>query len=305
MRKKERHNEGFIKALKLFLNALRRRRFSEGTIKRHRWSLTHFFSFLAGNQIDRFQDVTLKTINKYRTSMVDAEWKANTVDANLRSVRSFFGLLADQCLLFENPAQSLILGRVPQALPKILNEGQVKTLLATPDITTASGLRDRAIIEILYSTGMRRAELAAFTLFDLDLDRKVVRVFGKGSKERLVPLGKHAVTAFREYINRSRPQLLDLAEHPTDALWLNHNHRQLSEHMVSHIVRQHAKAIGLQGVGPHTLRRSCATHMLRNGAQPMAIARLLGHADLKTLSHYLRLNITDLKKMHAKSKLGK
>jgi len=294
--------EGFVER---FLDSLRRRNYSPATIKRRRWSLTHYLSFLAVQGVERVQDATTAQLEAYRLSMVEAGWKENTVDANLRSVRLMYDYLSECSLIFENPARGLKLGRVSQPLPEVLSEKQARTLLAAPDVSTPAGLRDRAILEVLYSTGIRRGEAAGLTVFDVDVEKQTVRVLGKGRKERVVPLGRAAAKAVREYLVRGRPAFADPAEEPTDALWLNQYHRKQPAHMLGIIVRTHARAAGLGLVGPHMLRRSCVTHMLKNGAHPLLVAKMLGHAGLKTLSHYLRVCIDQLKRQHRKANPGK
>jgi len=159
-------------------------------------------------------------------------------------------------------------------------------------------------MELIYSTGARLTEAASVTIFDPDLDRGVLRVLGKGRKERVVPLGRHAIFWLRRYIREARPKLIkdNIDEH---ALWVTiEGAKSKTPQTFQSAIAEHSKAAGLRRISPHALRRACATHMLRHGAHPVQIQFLLGHAGLNTLGQYLRVTITDLKKMHKQSKPG-
>ena len=161
-------------------------------------------------------------------------------------------------------------------------------------------------MEVLYATGVRRSELIGMKVFDLDLDRETVRVVGKNSKERIVPLGKQATQCLRIYLRDIRPKFQPKLSRHSEELWLGRYQRPLCDASVNILVRKHTKAVGLKKtVDVHTFRRSCATHLLQGGAHPVAVAQLLGHADLTSLSHYLRTTVSDLKRAHAQTKPGK
>ena len=151
---------------------------------------------------------------------------------------------------------------------------------------------------------MRRAEAPGLTLYDVDLDRATVRVQGKGRKQRLIPLGKHAVKYVRLYLQEARPRLFPKGRPPSDAFWLDPRKKALNLRSVCKIVSSCAGQAGLTAVDTHTLRRTCATQLLRGGAHPAVVAQILGHTGLRSLSHYLRTTITDLQKSHNQSKPG-
>jgi len=184
--------------------------------------------------------------------------------------------------------------------------------LSIPDTTTARGIRDRAILEVLYSSGLRIGELLSMKVDPPDLDHRQLRVIGKGNQERVVPLGRHAIHWLEKYLAEARPvfaayhrRLPQPQQKAADtALWLARYGGALTRKAVWMLLYRYAMRNHLPRLTPHSLRRACATHLLRHGAHPMDIQTLLGHADARSLSHYLRLTITDLKETHASSQPG-
>jgi len=165
-------------------------------------------------------------------------------------------------------------------------------------------VRDRALIETAYATGARREELARLTVLDVDLDNQRLRVLGKGSKERVLPLGKQAVQWLQRYIRESRQKLLkEKLDEP--ALWIDLHGKPLAYEAFQQILTRHSYAAAIRpAISAHALRRACATHMLKNGAHPLQLQMLLGHATLKTLSQYLRLTVVELQQTHQQSNPG-
>jgi len=289
-----------------FLADLAARNYSPASVDKRRDSLRKFLLFLEAVAIERFQDVTPAVLEQYRSVLASDTYSPYSAESYLRSMRLFFEWLADRGDLFENPAAKFRIIKPPVVLGLVLTEVQVKVLLAAPRLSTRCGLRDRAMLEMLYSTGMRRGELTGLTIFDADPERRSVRVKGKGRKERLLPIGKYAAKYLARYLKDARPRLLPPATSDTPALWYSRLHRPLKKGSIAHMVQHHAKTANLPGkVTTHTLRRSCATHLLRNGAHPVAVAELLGHSNLRSLSHYLKITITDMMKTHAKTNPGK
>jgi integrase/recombinase XerD len=284
---------------------LRERGRSPATIEARRHSLGKFILFLGSIGVQRLQDVGLTEMDRYRQWLVESGLSPNTCDHHLYNLRSLFDWLETTGSVFENPARAITLHNPPRKLPQVIGVNDVRKLLQAPDPSRADGIRDRAMIETLYATGMRRGELLSLTLSDLNLDTQTVRVLGKGRKERVLPLGKHAVAWVGRYLREARSRLLDPAKPPLDALWLNKHHRRFTAGMLNVMVRNHARQAGIGApVSSHTLRRSCATHMLENGAHPLMVSELLGHSTVGTLTHYLRVTLRDLRKTHAASKPG-
>ncbi len=222
-----------------------------------------------------------------------------TIAAEVSVLRTFFGWLTERRVLLFNPAETLRLGRSTAPLPKaVLTDAEVKVLLEAPG-TDALGLRDRAILETLYSTGLRRAELCNLDLFDLDPDGGTVRVRnGKGGRDRVVPIGVHALAALRLYVRGARPRLVATPRQP--ALFVAAvTRRRLNVKTLNLIVRKRAEAAGLgKRVTPHILRHTCATHLLQGGADVRHVQLILGHASLATTQIYTRVAIEDLTTAH-------
>jgi integrase/recombinase XerD len=190
----------------------------------------------------------------------------------------------------------------PRPLLPVPTEDQVERLLAQPNVHTPLGVRDRALLETAYSTGCRVGELLGLRVRDVCLDTPVLRVLGKGPKERLVPVGKQALAWLSAYIHKARPFLVH--PHSPEALWLTRTGQPVTQPLVGEFLFRYCRGARVPRFSIHALRRACATHMLRNGAHPIHIQQLLGHAGLGSLSQYLRVTITDLKYAHLKTKPG-
>ena len=294
----------FLAALDGFLATLKAKQQSPATVHKRRDSLRRLLLFLERSGVEKFADVDLRTLEAFRLCLVEHGYSDSELEGSLRSAQFLFRYLEERNLIFDNPAERLAIPKARLSFGKVLTEKEIQKLLAVPDLTKPRGLRDRAILETLYSAGMRRGEAAGLALHDVDLDRGTVKVRGKGRKERLIPLGKQAVKYLRLYIQEARPCLLPKLTPPTDALWYNRRRRPLPESSLCHVVTSSAREAGV-AADAHTLRRTCATHMLRGGAHPAVVAQILGHSGLRSLSHYLRTTVTDLQKAHSLSNPGR
>lgn len=302
----EHHNNSFVsKYIKEYLSAYRRRKYSSKSLEIYQNALNSFERHLMQIDICRIQDITYEDLSRYRFNLVERNFTDATIDIYLRTVRSFFKYLEDNQHIFTNPARDLTVPRYQRKLLPVPSEDDMEKVLLQPDIATSVGVRNRALIETAYTSGVRRAELARLTIFDPDLKQGVLRVKGKGRKERVVPLGKQAVFWLKQYMGNARPKLVkDLDEH---ALWISRTDgKTLSTAGIALMFHKYGQAAGLsRPLSVHAVRRACVTHMLRNGAHPVEIQMLLGHSSLKSLSQYLRVTVTDLKKMHQRSKPGR
>jgi integrase/recombinase XerD len=223
----------------------------------------------------------------------DARFKPASIARALVAVRSFHRFCVDEGLVDQDPSEEVGAPRVPQGLPKALTEPEVDALLDAVDGDDPRALRDRAILETLYATGVRISELVGLDRADLDLEDGLVRVLGKGSKERVVPVGRSARSAIRDYLGRGRPELERPATRrvPGDPLLLNARGGRLSRQSCWTIVTGAGDRVGLEGrLSPHVLRHSCATHMLEHGADIRVVQELLGHASLSTTQVYTRVS---------------
>lgn len=278
-----------------------------GETVRKRWDcMRHLLLFLEARKIERVQDVDLKLLEDYRRCLIEHAYSESIIEADMRTVKLFYRFLEDKNLVFDNPAHRLHIPKANILFGTVLTESEVQRMLAVPDLTRPRGIRDRALLETLYSTGIRAGETVALTVFDVDLDRATLRVKGKGRRERLVPLGKHAVKYLGIYLKDARPKLLPKFTAAPDALWLDRSRTRIHKEGIGMAVRRYAKAAGIaKQVNIHAFRRTCATHLLRHGAHPAVVAQILGHADLSSLSHYLQTTIGDLLKAHAQTNPGK
>ena len=267
-------------------------------------ALDHLFTFLRARGRCA-QDTTPDDVEALRKELA-GRLEPGTQENYLGDIKRFYHWLEKTHRLFLNPAADLFIPRRPRRLPQAPTESEIARLLEQPDTRKPNGLRDRAILELLYSTGARHSEIMALQLADLDFNAATVRLFGKGKKERVVPAGQHALHWLREYLRVSRSRLLHGHEGGT-ALWISHRtHRPLSYGAVTIMLRKHARKAGLSPslVTPHAFRRACATHLLRHGAHPAVLQQLLGHVRLSTLKPYLRVTITDIIETHRNSVVG-
>lgn len=292
-----------------FLAASLARGLARGTVAYRRVYLAQLVAWLDGRRITTAERVTPPVLEEYlahlRGRVTDYNRKApsplsvKTLAAEASVLRSFFAWLAKRRVVLFNPAEGLVLGDRTAPLPKtVLTESEVQALLAAPG-SDAVGLRDRAILETLYLTGLRRAELCTLDLYDLDAAGELVCVRqGKGWKDRYVPVGTHALAALRRYIHQARPDLVVTPKEP--ALFVaSITGRRLGRQTLNLIVRKHGAAAGItRRVTPHVLRHTCATHLLRGGADLRHVQAILGHASIATTQVYTRVAVEDLVAVH-------
>ncbi|MBC2717922.1 MAG: tyrosine-type recombinase/integrase [Desulfobacteraceae bacterium] len=288
-----------------YLKHLEAKNYSQKSVKSYEIALKCFKNYLCKQKIQQASDVTYDHICAYQRHLQDIGYTDATKDLYLRSVRGLFNWLEDMNRIFLNPAQRLKTPYYRRRLLPVPSEKEVKLFLKQPDLATDAGIRDRAMTETLYSTGVRVSELVGMNIGHVNIEQGRARIFGKGSKERVVPLGKHSVLWIKRYLNEARPHLC--GKQPNErALWFGERGGRIHPARVAHILKAYSKNAGLaQVITPHSLRRACATHMLRGGAHPVQIQILLGHSSLKSLSQYLRTTIADLHKMHKGSRPGR
>jgi len=277
-----------------YLEALSLRGYSPKTIQGYAWHLRQLLLELDDKGVEHLPDVTKDFLENFQIKLTGKKLCADTVYATLVQVRSFFAFLEERHYIFTNPAADIDLPVYERKLQPVPSETEVQHLLAQPDTWTESGIRDKAIMEVAYSTAARLDELIRMDIRSLDMAQKVVRVFGKGSKERILPLGKRAMFWLERYLYDIRPVF---AKRDSEALWLGSYGRRINPQTVQILFRHYSRETGINPcITPHGLRRACATHMLRRGAHPVQIQMLLGHATLSTLNKYLRVTITDMQK---------
>lgn len=226
--------------------------------------------------------------------------KAKSINRLVTTIRVFLDYLCQKGLLQNSMLHALAYVKEPRLLPtSVLNHGQVKKVLLKIQISNPRGYRNRTMLELLYSTGIRARELLGLNLADVDFENATAMVMGKGSKQRVVPIGKTALRMLESYVKAIRPFLVKTSGET--ALFLNSKGARLPYHTFWRILNLHTKSVGLEiKVSAHTFRRSCTTELIRGGANLYHVKDLLGHESLDTLKHYAKLTIEDLKKTHAK-----
>jgi integrase/recombinase XerD len=230
---------------------------------------------------------------------LNSGYQARSTARLLSGLRGFYRFLLREGLITQDPTLQVELPQLGRPLPKSLSEADVEALLAAPEVTEPLGLRDRAMLEVLYACGLRVTELISLTLEQVNLRQGVLRVFGKGSKERLVPLGEEAMHWIERYVREGRGFLL--AGKPSDVLFPSLRGEQMTRQTFWHRIKHHARVAGItKSLSPHTLRHAFATHLLNHGADLRVVQMLLGHSDLSTTQIYTHVARARLQELHAK-----
>ncbi|MBD3358016.1 MAG: site-specific tyrosine recombinase XerD [Chitinivibrionales bacterium] len=288
----DKHIDNFINYL------IVERGLSPNTIESYSRDLRKFADYLDREGItDLLAGVDSVVVISFTMSLRKQGLSSKTTGRNLSAIRMFFRFLAREGTVSADPTVNIETPRNRAHLPTVLNLSDVDALLAQPDRTTPRGLRDKAMLEVLYATGVRVSELVALTMENLNLQVGYLVTFGKGSKERVVPLGEAAVDCVNEYITHGRPLLLK--ENNSRFVFLNGSGKGLTRQGFWKIIRRYALKAGIdKKLSPHTLRHSFATHLLENGADLRSVQMMLGHADISTTQIYTHLTQERLKNIH-------
>lgn len=273
---------------------------SENTIVSYKRDLQNYLSFLMTHeQLTDISDVTRLHIIHYLKQLKEEGKSSKTSVRHLSSIRSFHQFLLREKVTTDDPSWNIETQKTERTLPKVLSLGEVEKLLDTPNQHTPFDYRDKAMLELLYATGIRVSEMLDLTLADVHLTMGFIRCFGKGRKERIVPIGEAAASAIEEYIEKGRSKLLK--KQSSDALFLNHHGKKMSRQGFWKNLKKRAIEAGIQKeLTPHTLRHSFATHLLENGADLRAVQEMLGHADISTTQIYTHVTKTRLKDVYHK-----
>ncbi len=252
------------------------------------------------DQIHLYKDVSRTHINAF-VKKLKAEGKSvQTIARHLSSIRSFHQFLLREQVVEHDPTVHIETPKRERNLPKVLSFSEVETLLHAPDLSTVFGIRDRAMMELLYGTGIRVSELIQMDLSDLHLTMGFIRCIGKGNKERLIPVGQKATEALELYLREARLKLRT-AKQRTDALFLNHHGKRISRQGFWKIVKKYAHEADIQKeLTPHMFRHSFATHMLESGADLRAVQEMLGHSDISTTQIYTQVTQRRLKEVYTR-----
>ena len=273
------------------------RRVSPYTVRNYKTDLLGFFDFLKEKGVDSLQEVDRRVVRDYMGHLARRRIAKASIARKLSAIRSFYRYLLREEIIATNPVEEASSPKLDQRLPSFLTLEEVERLLNAPDLSTPQGQRDRALLELLYASGLRVSELVNLTLGQVSLDTNEIRVWGKGSKERMVLMGEPATEAVRNYLEQGRPKLV--GEKKNDALFLNRYGQRLADRQVQRMLKQYAKKAGIgKRVHPHLLRHTFATHLLDGGADLRVVQELLGHARLSSTQIYTHVTKSQAKKIY-------
>jgi len=269
------------------------------TITSYKRDLESYISFLQELTPDiTWQDVSRLQMMQFLAKLKEESKSAKTIARHIASFRAFHQFLFREKITPTDPSSHLESPKLEKSLPKVLSMEEVDQFLAACKTSTPTGMRDQAMIEMLYATGMRVTELIDLDISNVYLDLGFVRCIGKGNKERIVPIGQAALKATDRYLQFGRGKLIN-QKHRSEALFLNHRGKRLTRQGLWKIIKAHAAMAGVaQNITPHSLRHSFATHLLMNGADLRAVQEMLGHADISTTQIYTHITNTRLKEVH-------
>jgi len=281
-----------------YLNYLKaERNFSPYTVRNYTTDLLGFFQFLKTRGVGSLREVDKHVLRDYLAHLADRKLAKASIARKMSAIRSFFGYLVREDIIDANPAASISSPKLEKRLPSFLTVAETVRLLTTPDLTKPEGRRDRALMELLYASGLRVSELVSLNLEQVNLETGEVRVWGKGAKERIVLIGKPAAAALGTYISEGRPRLT--GKKATSALLLNRYGERIIARQVEKILEKYASISGIgKRVHPHLLRHTFATHLLDGGADLRVVQELLGHADLSSTQIYTHVTKSRAKKVY-------
>ena len=286
-----------IDSIESFMLTLEKERnFSLHTIKAYKNDLNRFNYFL-NNTLSRkkLAKINRNDIRKFLAEEYDNGYSSKTVARRLATIKSYFKYLVKTELIQENISIHINSPKVPKKLPNFVDKNLIDTLMKTPSLDTHIGIRDRAVLELFYSTGMRLSELVNMNIGDFEINKKLIRVIGKGNKERMIPYGRTAESAIKNYL-----KIRNLSLKPAFAnkpLFVNSSEKRISKRTIQRRMNNYIKIVADgKRIGPHLLRHTFATHLLDNGADIRAVKDLLGHSSLSSTQIYTHVSIEKLKK---------
>ncbi|MFA3782514.1 site-specific tyrosine recombinase XerD [Melioribacteraceae bacterium 4301-Me] len=271
---------------------------SDNTVNSYSSDIKKFLSFAEKNNITDLNDIDSNLIAQYFHLQRERGISGSSMARYLSSLKGFFKYLFKSKYIKKNPTESLNSSTKSRKLPLVLTFPEIEKILNAPEVNNKLGLRDKAILELLYSCGLRVSELINIKITDLFFNEDVIRVFGKGSKQRIVPIGRSAVEWIKKYLVESRP-LIEKKNHSKNYLFLNSKGSKLTRMAIWKIVAKYAQLAGLEKkVHPHIFRHSFATHLLEGGADLRAVQEMLGHVDISTTQIYTNVDRNYVKQVH-------
>ena len=285
--------EKFLEKLKYEYN------YSDLTINGYDYEITKFLDYLNDNHLD-YKKINIDMIRNYLKYLDSLKYKKNSISKNLSSLRSYYKFLTEEKVVLNNPFKNISNPKKDKKLPDFLNYEEINKLFDSADTTTPLGLRNRCILELLYDTGIRVSELVNLKINDIEFDKKIINILGKGKKERIVYYGDYLQEVLEKYINDSRKYLLNnkLSEY----LILNNNGSKITTRGVEYIIDKMVNEAAIKHkISPHVLRHTFATHMLNGGADIKSIQQLLGHESLSTTGIYTHITNDVLRQEYLKN----
>ncbi len=291
------------KHVRMFLEYLESgKNYSKHTIESYNTDLLGFVAFAGEEGVRRPDAVGRDLLRSYLARLLDDGYSKKSVARKIASLRSFFKFLKQKQITSSNPAVRLATPRLDKKLPGFLDEATILRVFDLPDRTTEEGLRDAAVLEVFYSTGIRLSELIGLNVGDIDRNGRVVRVTGKGRKERIVPIGQKAIEAVDHYVRARKKNAGADSGTAREPVFLARNGKRIYPQMVGNIVKRYiGKVSELEKISPHLLRHTFATHLLDRGADLRAVKDLLGHESLSTTQIYTHVTTERLKKIYHQS----
>jgi len=286
--------------IKRFLRYLRiEKNLADNTITAYAFDLSRFHSYLKSKGIDTLEEVHPEIISGFVQMLYDIGLAGSSIARNLSAIRMIYHFLLSDGAIQVNPAELIDSPKPPSKLPAVLAIDDIILLLKQPDVSNKLGLRDRAMLEFMYGTGVRVSELISIKIRDLNREYNIVRIFGKGGKERFVPCGEVAIDFVDQYVRNARGKLIKAKSRPMDCIFLNWRGNPLTRMAVWKILKKYCSMAGIKAnVSPHTLRHSFATHLLEGGANLRAVQEMLGHSDISTTQIYTHLDRDFLSEVH-------
>lgn len=285
-------------ALEDFINfMIVERNLAANTIEAYASDLNRYIAFLLGRGLNNLNDVQSVDLIAFITYLHKESLSSLSISRNLSAIRMFHRFLLSEGITNADPSEHINAPRLAQKLPQVLDQFEMEKLLQQPDTTTLLGLRDQALLEFAYATGVRVSELISVKLSDLFFNDQLVRILGKGSKVRMIPIGERAMLAVETYCQQSRPLLVKAEPPPT--LFVNNHGRKLTRMGFWKILRRYVLAAGIsKPVSPHTIRHSFATHLIEGGADLRAVQEMLGHVYISSTQIYTHLDRDYLREVH-------
>jgi integrase/recombinase XerD len=274
------------------------RQMANNTVQSYRRDLLHYTSYLTERRIAAIADIAHPHITEYLDFLHHMGLHAASISRHLSAIRGFHQFFLGEGLARLDPTANITIPKPWMRIPDVLDVLEIEKILLQPDTATSTGLRDRSILECLYATGVRVSELVTLHGIDMFWDEEFIRVFGKGGKERLIPIGQSALYWIRRYMDEVRAQLVKHGK-SKDIIFLNRFGQMLSRQTVWILIQKYVRAAGIKKrVGPHSFRHSFATHLIEGGADLRAVQEMLGHADISTTQIYTHLDREFLKEVH-------